>query len=101
MTHLAGFEEKNCHLSEVEIDEMLRFVGNVGAKVAAHNTMPSGVVLLVKLFLDVSRNVLLDVVLLKRLGSAVHRVLLHVLCHVGVFDHSLAVRHCESVKRQD
>jgi hypothetical protein len=36
---------------------------------------------------------LLDIVFLQRLGCAVHRVLLHVLGHVRIFDHSLAVSH--------
>jgi len=93
--HLAGFEEEDGHLSEVEVDEVLRLVRNVGAKIAADDAMPSGVVLLVELLLDVARDILLDVVLLQRLSGTVHRVLLHILCHVGIFDHSLAVRHGE------
>jgi len=93
--HLARLEEKNCHLSEVEVDEMLRLMRHVGSEVATDDAMPSGIVLFVEFLLDVSGDVLLDVVLLQRLSRAVHRVLLHVLCHVGILDHSLAVRHDE------
>jgi len=82
-------------LSEVEVDEMLRLVGDVGSEVSAHDAMPSGIVLLVKLLLDVAGDVFLDVVLLQRLSRAVHGILLHVFCHVGIFNHSLAVRHVE------
>jgi len=82
-------------LSEVEVDEMLRLVGDVGSEVSAHDAMPSGIVLLVKLLLDVAGDVFLDVVLLQRLSGAVHGILLHVFCHVGIFNHSLAVRHVE------
>lgn len=39
---------------------MLRLVGHVGPKVAAHDAVPGGVVLLVKLLLNESRNVLWD-----------------------------------------
>lgn len=38
---------------------------------------------------------LLNVVLLQRLGSAVHRVLLHLLRHVGVFDNCFAIGHLD------
>ena len=66
---------------------------NVGAEIATHDAMPSGVVFLVELLLDVAGDVLLDVVLLQRLRGAVHRVLLHVLGHVRVLDNGFSVRH--------
>ncbi len=49
--------------------------------------------LLVKLTLNKGSNVLLNVVLLHCLGSAVNRVLLHLLGHVGVLDDGLSVGH--------
>ena len=60
--------------------------------------MPGRVVLFVKLLLDVGGDVLLDVVLLERLGSAVHGVLLHFLGHVRILDHCLPVRHLEAAE---
>jgi hypothetical protein len=44
-------------------------VGDVGAKVPAHDAVPRGVVLLVKLLLDVRGNVLLYVILLQGLNT--------------------------------
>ena len=68
-------EEEHSHLSHVEIDEMLGLMGDIGAEVPAHNAVPGGVVLLVKLLLDVGGDVLLDVVLLQSLGRTVNSVL--------------------------
>jgi len=90
---LAGLEEKDGDLTKVEVDEVLGLVGHVGAEVAADDGMPGGVVLFIELLLDEGSDVLLDVVLLKGLGRAIDGVLLHVLRHVGVFDHGLAVSH--------
>jgi len=92
---LSRLEEEDGDLSEVEVDEVLGLVGDVGAEVAAHDAVPGGVVLLVELLLDEGGDVLLDVVLLEGLGGAVDSVLLHVLCHVGILDHGLAFRHLE------
>jgi len=90
---LTGFEEKDCDLSEVEVDEMLGLVCHVAAEVPAHDAMPGGVVLFVELFLDVCSDVLLDVVLLEGLRGAVDGVLLHVLRHVSILDYCLTVSH--------
>jgi hypothetical protein len=48
-------------------------VGDVGAKVPAHDAVPRGVVLLVKLLLDVRGNVLLYVILLQGLEHKVNK----------------------------
>jgi len=90
-------EKKDGDLTQVEVDEVLRLVGDVAAEVAPDDAMPRRVVLFVELFLDVSRDVLLDVVLLQRLRRAIHRVLLHVLGHVRVLDDRLSVRHDDNV----
>merc|ERR1719152_445877 len=92
-TRSPRLKEEDRHLAEVEVDEVLRLVGHVRAEVAPDDRVPGRVVLLVELLLDEGGDILLDVVLLQGLRSAVDRVLLHVLRHVGVLDHSLAVRH--------
>merc|ERR1719458_1791499 len=92
---LSALEEKYCHLAKVEVDEMSGLVSDIGTKVPANNAVPCGVVLFVKLLLDVSCNVLLNVVLLQGLGGAVDSVLLHLLGHVRILDHCLPVRHLE------
>uniref|UniRef100_A0A3Q3B8J5 Uncharacterized protein n=1 Tax=Kryptolebias marmoratus TaxID=37003 RepID=A0A3Q3B8J5_KRYMA len=81
------------HLAQVKVNEVLRLVGDVAAEVPAHDAVPGGVVLLVKLLEDGGSDVLLYVVLLHGLGGTVHRVLLHVLGHVCVLDHRLPVGH--------
>merc|ERR1711894_329140 len=93
---LSALEEKYCHLAKVEVDEMSGLMSDIGTKVPANNAVPCGVVLFVKLLLDVSCNVLLNVVLLQGLGGAVDSVLLHLLGHVRILDHCLPVRHLEA-----
>merc|ERR1740117_450363 len=87
-------EEQDSHLAEVEVNEMLRFVRHIGAEVAADDGVPSWVVLLVELLFDEGGDVLLNVVLFKRLRGAIDSILLHVLGHVCVLDDSLTIRHC-------
>ena len=71
----AGLEEKDGDLAQVEVDEVLRLVGHIGAEVTADDAMPGGVVLLVEFLLDECGDVLFNVVLLQRLRCAVDRVL--------------------------
>ena len=66
-------------------------VGYVAAKVLAHNDMPGGAEPLVKLLLDLSGDVLLDVVLLQGGRGDVDGLLLHLLAHVDVLDDGLCV----------
>jgi hypothetical protein len=91
--HLAGLEQQDCNLSQIEVDEVFRFVRDVAAEVAADDAVPGRVVLLVELFLDVGGDVLLDIVLLECLRRAVDSILLHVFRHVRVLDDGLPVSH--------
>ena len=60
-------------------------------EVPPHDAVPGGVALLVKLLLDMGRNVLLYIILFQCLSSTLHRVLLHLLRHIGILDYSLSV----------
>ena len=80
-------------MTEVEVDEMLGLVGDVGTEVSSHNAMPGWVVLLVELLLDEGGDILLDVELLEGLGGDVDSVLLHIFGHVCVLHNGLAVCH--------
>ena len=59
-------------------------------RVLTHDAVPCGVVLLVELLLDVRGHVLLDAVLAEGGGGDVDGLLLHLLAHVGILDHSAA-----------
>uniref|UniRef100_A0A8C6JW52 Uncharacterized protein n=1 Tax=Melopsittacus undulatus TaxID=13146 RepID=A0A8C6JW52_MELUD len=74
---LARLEQKNSHLAEVEVDEVLGLVSHVAAEVPPHDAVPGGIVFLVKLL----SNVLLDVVLLQCLCSTLHSILLLSITH--------------------
>ena len=80
-------------MTEVEVDEVLGLVGNVGTEVSAHDAMPGWVVLFVELLLDEGGDVLLDVELLESLGGDVDSILLHVLGHIGVLNDGLSICH--------
>jgi hypothetical protein len=88
---LPGLEEEDRDLAKVEVEEVLGLMGDVRAEVTANDAMPGGVVLLIELLLDVGSDVLLDVELLHGLGGHLNGVGLHVLGHIGVLDHGLAV----------
>ena len=76
-------------MSHVEVDEVFGFVGDIGAEVAADDAVPGGVVLLVKLLLDVGGDIFFDVELFECYVSAIDGILLHFLVHVGMFDDCL------------
>ena len=71
-------------MAQIKVNEVLGLVRHIAAKVAADDAVPGGIVLFVKLLLDVSGNILLNVVLLQGLGCAVNSVLLQVLGHLFV-----------------
>ena len=78
-------------MTEVEVDEVLGFVGDVRAEVTANDAVPGGVVLLVELLLDVGGDVLFDVELFHGLGGDFGGVGLHVFGHVSVLDDGLTI----------
>uniref|UniRef100_A0AAQ6A8I0 Dynein light chain n=1 Tax=Amphiprion ocellaris TaxID=80972 RepID=A0AAQ6A8I0_AMPOC len=84
----SGLEQQNGHLTQVEVNEMLGLMSHIAAKVPPNDAVPGRVIFLVKLL-----DVFLDVVLLQGLCGTLHGVLLHVLRHVGIFDHCFSVRH--------
>ena len=90
---LARLEQQNGNLAQVKVDEVLGLVCHVAAKVAADDAVPCWVVLFVKLFLNESSNVFLNVVFFKSLRRAVDGILLHVLRHVGIFNDSFSFGH--------
>lgn len=51
-------KKQNGHLSQVKINEMFRLVCHIRTKVTANDAMPSGIVLLVKFFLNEGGNIL-------------------------------------------
>uniref|UniRef100_A0A3P9CT66 Uncharacterized protein n=1 Tax=Maylandia zebra TaxID=106582 RepID=A0A3P9CT66_9CICH len=78
---LTRLEQQNSHLTQVEVDEMLRLMCHIAAKVPPNNAVPF------------SGDILLNVILLHGLHGTVHCILLHFIRHVCVLDHSLLVTH--------
>uniref|UniRef100_A0A8C7X7K9 Uncharacterized protein n=1 Tax=Oryzias sinensis TaxID=183150 RepID=A0A8C7X7K9_9TELE len=89
----AGLKQQNSHLTQVEVDEMLRLVGHIATKVPPNNAVPCRVVFFVKFLQrkDKKSNIFLDIVLLHGLHGTVHGILLHFIRHVCIFDHRLLV----------
>jgi len=78
-------------LAQVEADEVFGFICHITTEVPPHDAVPDGVVLLVRLLLDVGRDVLLYIILLQCLSSTLHPVPLHLLRHIGILDLNLSV----------
>jgi len=82
MGSLLGLEEENCAVAEVEVYEMLRFVGDEASEISADYTMPSRAFSFVEL-----RGYLLELVYCKgEAGRGKGKVysFLDVLCNVLV-----------------
>ena len=92
-TLLTGFEQENGHLAQVEVDEVFGFTCHITTEVPPQDAVPGGVVLLVEILLDMGRNVLLYIISLQCLSSTLHRVLLHLLRHIGILYYGLSVTH--------
>uniref|UniRef100_A0A671EXY0 Uncharacterized protein n=1 Tax=Rhinolophus ferrumequinum TaxID=59479 RepID=A0A671EXY0_RHIFE len=85
--------EQNGHLAQVEVDEMFAFMCCVTTKIPPPDAVPDGVVLLVKLLLNMGHNVLLCVLFLQSPSGTLYGVLLHLLQRIGIFDPGLSVTH--------
>ena len=92
---LSGLEQQDCNLAKVKVDKVLRLVRDVRAKVSPNDAVPCRVVLFVEFLFDVGSNVLFNVKLLECCSGAVYGVLLHVLGHVGILDHSFTFSHLQ------
>uniref|UniRef100_A0A670YYR0 Uncharacterized protein n=1 Tax=Pseudonaja textilis TaxID=8673 RepID=A0A670YYR0_PSETE len=93
---LTRLEKENSNLTQVKVDEVFGLMSHVAAKISSHNAVPSRIVFLVK-FLEEnplkSYNIFLNVIFFQGLCSTLHRVLLHLLRHICIFDHSLSITH--------
>lgn len=89
-------EQKDCNLSHIEVNEMFGFVGDIGTKISANNTMPSGIIFLVKLFFNKClyksfqkliinySNIFFNVEFLQSLIGTINSILLHFFRHVCI-----------------
>ena len=83
------FEQQDGHLSHIEIDEVLGLMGDIGSEITSDHTVPSWVVFLIELLLDVGGNVFLDIELFESNVGAINGILLHFFIHVGMLDDGL------------
>jgi len=60
---LTRLEQKDGDLTKIEVDEVLSLVSHIRTKVTTHNTVPSGLKLLVEFTLDVTSNLTLNTIL--------------------------------------
>lgn len=82
-------------MSQIEIDEMFRLVGDIRAKVTTNDTVPRGVVFLVEFLLNEGCDVLFDVVLVQCLDRCVDGIVLHLFRHISILDHCFLFGHLD------
>ena len=87
----AALPELDGHLANVEVDEVLRLVGDERTEGTPDNAVPCRIVLLIELLLDVGGDVLLDVEAIESLSGNVDGVGLHLVRHVDVLHDSAAI----------
>lgn len=85
-------------MTQVEVDEVLGFVGDIRSEVPSNDAMPGWVILFVELFLDESGNIFFDVVFIKSLNGCIDGIILHLLGHVRILDNGLLVSTHGAVK---
>lgn len=75
---------------------MFGLVCDVRTKISSNYTMPSGIILLVELLLNVGSNIFLNVEFLQGDICTINGVLLHLLVHIGMLNDSFPFgsRHC-------
>lgn len=84
---LTGFEKKNGHLAQIEVDKVFSLMCHLTTYVSPNDAMPGGVVL-VKLLLNIEHNVLLCVMFFQCLSNILHQVLLYLLRYFSIFDNN-------------
>ena len=72
---------------------MFGLMRGIAPEIPANDTVPCGVVLFIEFFLEISGNVLFNVVFFKGVSGTVHGILLHVFTHVSIFNHSLLIAY--------
>ncbi len=66
---------------------------NKTSETPSHNTVPGGGIFLIKLFFYISGYVSFNIVFVQGLVGDVDRVFLHLLIHIGIFDHGFSLSH--------
>merc|ERR1719277_368833 len=84
---LSALKQQNCHLAEVEVDEVFCLMSHIASKISTNDAVPGRVVLFVEFLLDECSNVFFDIELFQGLGSTVYGILLHILGHIGILDY--------------
>lgn len=109
---LTGLKQQDRDLSEIEINEVLGFVGHVRAEVSSDDAVPGWVILFIEFLLDVRGNILrkqrvstwqggrrrggryfFDVIFLEGLGCTINGILLHILRHISILNDGFSFRH--------
>jgi len=80
-------------LSYVKVEEVIFFVSDIGAEVAANDAVPGRVILLIELLLDVVSDIFFDVEIFEGKVSTIDGVLLHLLVHFCLLGLLLGSRH--------
>lgn len=86
---LTRFEQKRGHLAQVEVGAVFGLMCHVTNEVPPHNAVSGEVCFLSNSF--VTQTAISVSIYLQLPSSTLHRILLHFLWHIGIFEHSLLV----------